>query len=200
MNGKGIKCSLGFSTAVYTYDNLGNRISECYFDIEGKPTCSREGYYKIQRTYDDAWNPVSTQQWRLVPGMNLKEEKTLDNHSRAISVKYYSMDETPVINSNGYHEKRNSYDSTNGHLLWKKFPCSRPRNTGQTEHPLEIVPPGHWYSSAIWQIWCWGLGRESGRTGVLCLGNAAPLYGEKSTLSVVFQERRPSILGKSDSV
>lgn len=121
VNGKGIKCSLGFSTAVYTYDNRGNRISECYFDIEGKPTCSREGYYKIQRTYDDEWNLVSTQQWRLVPGMNLKEEKTLDSHSRAISVKYYSLDETPVINSSGYHEKRNSYDSTNGHLLSESY-------------------------------------------------------------------------------
>jgi YD repeat-containing protein len=91
----GLDESQGFACRRVRYDERGNQIETAYFDTEGRPVATKDGYHKSTARYDKRGNKI---EWA-----------------------YFDTEGRPVAINDGYHKSTARYDERGNQIEWAYF-------------------------------------------------------------------------------
>ncbi len=94
----------------YTYNSQNKKETLSYFDASGKPATSPAGWNQLKYEYDS--NGFYSAVTNLGPTGSVlcRAEFVNDGFGRVREVRSFGADHQPIVNVNGYHCKKNSYD------------------------------------------------------------------------------------------
>jgi hypothetical protein len=123
----------GTAKTVYGLDARGNRISEEYFGVDGRPVRSYGGFARVTHAFDDQdreteWAFFDVDGRSVQPsGGHARGKRVYDPNGHEIETAYFGVDDKPVVIPEGYAKLTRAHDDR-GNVIEEAYfgPDDRP--------------------------------------------------------------------------
>jgi len=138
----------GFSSAVIKHDSNGNIINISYYGVNGESIINKDGFSMMKINYhNNLASEIYTFDEHKTPlevDNSFKKIFLYDGKERFIGAKFYDKKGKPILNSNGFSEKKILYDSQGNKVLESYFgtngaPILNVKGCAKTAHKYNKV-------------------------------------------------------------